>query len=308
MINVGFSLLALPVFLIMLTIPLLLGVYVYRDARSRSMNAVLWTLVVILTPALLGFIIYLLVRSNYSDLACPSCHASIKEQYILCPHCGAKLKATCVQCNFPIEPDWKVCPQCATPIETDEFSHTHTIKKEDSSLTKILLLIIAVPLALFMLLIVVGISVYQTASFASMTTAHVSPEDYAGHPAISAWLSECDKNPEQTYALAYLAQENDEKISAYLIYRPAAENATDISVTPNRGFFKDSLDVYFIEGDEPIEKSTDLDVEYGYILTMVSYSSDEYLDELNIYVNDEPIDYELADAEYNVELFRLFTE
>ena len=305
MVNVQVSLLALPVFLIMLLLPLLLGIYVYRDARRRSMNAALWTLVVLLTPALLGFIIYLLVRSNYSDLACPGCHASVKEQYITCPHCGTKLRTTCRQCNFPLESGWKVCPQCAAPIESDEFSHTHTIKKEDSSLTKILLLIIAVPLALFMLLII-GVS--HTASSASMTTAHVSPEDYAGHPAISAWLSECDKNPEQTYALAYLAQENGKKISAYLIYRPAAEKATDISVTPSRGFFKDSLDVYFIEGDEPIEKSTDSELEYGYILTMVSYSSDEYLDELNIYVNDEPIDYELADAEYNVELFRLSSE
>ncbi|MBP3543984.1 MAG: zinc ribbon domain-containing protein [Lachnospiraceae bacterium] len=295
----------LPIFILLLILPLLLGVYVYRDARRRSMNAALWTLVVILTPALLGFIIYLLVRSSYSDLACPGCRASIKEQYTTCPHCGTKLKNTCKQCDFPLESGWKVCPQCAAPIEVDEYSHIHTIKKEDSSLTKLLLLIIAVPLTLFMLLIVVF---SQTASSASMTTAHVSPKDYAGHPAISAWLSECDKNPEQTYALAYLAQENGKKISAYLIYRPAAENATDISVTPSRGFFKDSLDVYFVEGDEPTEKSTDLELEYGYVLTMVSCSSDEYLDELNIYVNDEPIECEIADVEYNVELFRLSSE
>ena len=37
----------------------LIGVYVYRDAVKRNMNAVLWTLVSVFAPYLVGFIIYL---------------------------------------------------------------------------------------------------------------------------------------------------------------------------------------------------------------------------------------------------------
>lgn len=41
----------------LICIPVLVGVYVYRDANSRGMNAALWTLIAILAPALIGFII-----------------------------------------------------------------------------------------------------------------------------------------------------------------------------------------------------------------------------------------------------------
>lgn len=306
MINIGFSIVAIPVFLIMLAIPLLLGVYVYRDARRRSMNAALWTLVVILTPTLLGFIIYLLIRSSYSDLACPSCHASVKEQYITCPHCGTKLKATCAQCNFPIEPDWKICPQCATPIDAGTYSTGKPIKKEDTSLTKFLILIIAVPFILLMTIIISAFAFLNVSTKSgSMTTAHMAREDYATHAEISAWLTECDKNPEKTYVLTHLDTQNDSKISAYLIYRPSASDATDISATPERGLFRDSLDVYYTED---FDSTGTLDDSPGYQLTMISYNSDEYLDELNIYVNNEPIECEIQEAAYNIELYRFISE
>ena len=46
----------------LLTIPVMIGVYVCRDAKRRGMNAALWTLIAVAAPALIGFIIYLLVR------------------------------------------------------------------------------------------------------------------------------------------------------------------------------------------------------------------------------------------------------
>ena len=64
---------AIPLFMLMIIVallPLLIGVYVYRDAKRRGMNAALWTLIAILAPSLIGFIIYLLVRGNYSTLRC----------------------------------------------------------------------------------------------------------------------------------------------------------------------------------------------------------------------------------------------
>ena len=59
--------------ILLLIIPVSIGIYVWRDAKRRRMNAVLWTIIAVFAPTLIGFIVYLLVRSNYSDLECPSC-------------------------------------------------------------------------------------------------------------------------------------------------------------------------------------------------------------------------------------------
>jgi len=63
------SLIVFPLLLaVFIGIPVMIGVYVYKDAQSRRMNAVLWTLVAIFAPGLTGFIIYLLVRRDYPSL------------------------------------------------------------------------------------------------------------------------------------------------------------------------------------------------------------------------------------------------
>lgn len=47
---------------VLITVPVLTGVYVYRDAERRNMNAAIWALIALCTPLLTGFIVYLLVR------------------------------------------------------------------------------------------------------------------------------------------------------------------------------------------------------------------------------------------------------
>ena len=64
---------SLVVLVALLTIPIMIGVYVYRDAKRRGMNAMAWTLIAVVAPALIGFIIYLLIRGNSPDLQCPQC-------------------------------------------------------------------------------------------------------------------------------------------------------------------------------------------------------------------------------------------
>ena len=54
---------SLVVLVALLTIPIMIGVYVYRDAKRRGMNAMAWTLIAVVAPALIGFIIYLLICS-----------------------------------------------------------------------------------------------------------------------------------------------------------------------------------------------------------------------------------------------------
>ncbi|MBR5949024.1 MAG: hypothetical protein IKZ82_10355 [Clostridia bacterium] len=46
---------------------LIIGVFVYRDAKRRGMYALRWALIAALAPALMGFIIYLLTRTPRTD-------------------------------------------------------------------------------------------------------------------------------------------------------------------------------------------------------------------------------------------------
>ncbi|WP_144232757.1 zinc ribbon domain-containing protein [[Clostridium] symbiosum] len=104
------------VLVLIILLPFIVGFFVYRDARQRNMNAILWALVAALAPAFIGLIVYLLVRGNYMNLRCPQCSTPVMETYVVCPKCGAKLRPSCPNCKAPVEPDWKVCPRCTTPL------------------------------------------------------------------------------------------------------------------------------------------------------------------------------------------------
>lgn len=114
----GFFLLG-PVVLIfgfMVIIPIIIGVYVYRDATARGMNALLWTLVAMLVPSLVGVIIYLIVRENYSALSCANCGERVSSSFAACPSCGNPLKEKCPSCGAVVEPHYKVCPSCSATL------------------------------------------------------------------------------------------------------------------------------------------------------------------------------------------------
>ena len=92
--------------------------YVYRDAKRRGMNAVLWTLLVlILSPAYLfiGLIIYLLVREPL-PFTCPQCAATVNARFNFCPNCKYNLHPACPQCQREVSDTDKFCPYCATEL------------------------------------------------------------------------------------------------------------------------------------------------------------------------------------------------
>ena len=137
---------------VVIFVPVLIGVYVYRDANRRGMNAVMWTLIAILAPSLIGFIIYLLVRGNYSNMKCPQCQTPVTEQYVVCPRCGAKLRPSCPNCATAVEQDWKVCPKCTQPLPATWQDVEIPVRPKDKTLWKILVAIIVVPMVLILLL------------------------------------------------------------------------------------------------------------------------------------------------------------
>ena len=225
-INTIFFLIIVSIFLV---VPVLIGVYVYRDARRRRMNAVLWTLIAIVAPALIGFVIYLLVRGNYSDLECPQCSSPVTEHFVVCPQCGARLRPSCPNCSGPVEPDWKVCPRCATPLDGVDMYPVPPKRRQDRALGKILVAVILVPI----LLIVLGafcFSALQSNSVGLTTLETVSFDDYLHLQeseevllSVHNWLNGLDRS-DRAYALRYdHSTELDTGCDYfYLIYVPAA--------------------------------------------------------------------------------------
>ncbi len=61
--------------------------YVYADARRRAMPAVLWVLVVIFIPNLLGFLLYFALRRPLGS-PCQNCGQLIAAEQRFCSWCG----------------------------------------------------------------------------------------------------------------------------------------------------------------------------------------------------------------------------
>jgi len=92
--------------------------YVYGDAKRRGMNALLWTLLVlILSPAylLIGLIIYLLVREPLPN-QCPQCAAAVSARFNFCPNCKYNLHPACARCQCEVSDSDKFCPYCAAEL------------------------------------------------------------------------------------------------------------------------------------------------------------------------------------------------
>lgn len=141
--------------LVCISIPVMLGIFVYRDAKARGMEPLLWALIAVLAPSFIGLIIYLVVRKDHIVLNCPSCGGEVQEYFTTCPGCGQKLKAGCPNCGTALRPEWKICPQCGREItETEDFTPPVIDKsKKNNGLTGIIIAIIAVPLIVLLLVI-----------------------------------------------------------------------------------------------------------------------------------------------------------
>lgn len=234
----------------LLTIPVMIGVYVWRDAKRRRMNAALWTLIAVAAPALIGFIIYLLVRGNYPDLQCPQCAEPVTEQYTVCPHCGAKLRPACPNCSFPVELDWNVCPKCAAPLDKAELRHTPPLRQRDRSLSKILIAIIVVPVALIALA-VFGLTAFQSGG-GSSTLREVTFEEYdqeqtseTVREAVHEWLDSLEVRSDRAYALRY-DYTNDLGAGHeyyYLFYIPDGGQSPNTSFGTDSGLFGTTLNL-----------------------------------------------------------------
>lgn len=277
---------------IFICIPVLVGIYVFRDARNRGMNAALWTLIAVLAPALIGFVIYLLVRSSYSDLKCPKCETAVTEEYVSCPNCGAKLKAACPNCSAPVEIEWKICPNCAGPLPEsyeDVFAPT---QKKDKTLGKILLTVILVPV-LLILVTVFSFSAFSSSSAQTGITS-LPIDDYlheTSNPQTEEWLNNCGKSYDKAYALRHISTSNGQVKTRYLVYLPCLTEYPQTALSLSSGLLSDILRLDIRDNAENGGGNT---------LLSITYIGDASPG-LKFYYNDKKIDCEITDSDYPIE-------
>jgi hypothetical protein len=75
------------------------GVWVYQDAKSRGLEAGLWTLLAVVVPNFLGVLIYFMVGRKSAVIYCDACHMRTEQGRPFCSHCGARLSVQQPQPN-----------------------------------------------------------------------------------------------------------------------------------------------------------------------------------------------------------------
>ena len=275
-------------------ISIFIGIYVYKDATRREMNAALWTIVAVFAPSLIGLIIYFLVRGNYSDLSCPNCAEPVTSEFVVCPKCGAKLKNTCPNCSYPCESTWTVCPKCTLTLSEKPLDITPPVKKNDKTLGKILIAVIVIPIFLF-----IGVSILSFATFTSSTgsmgATFMPVDEYIAeinNPEITQWVESCGSEQKVVYALRYETEENGEKITNYAVYFPF-DLFDNIRTSTESGFFKQYAKVDF--GGNP--NHSFVDVKYNFLL-LSAKNQKSFLD-LKATYNGENIPCIVVNVEYN---------
>lgn len=65
-----------------------LGVWTYRDAKSRGLEAGMWTAIVLLVPNLIGLLLYFLIGRKQQKATCPVCGYKKEKCAPYCSNCG----------------------------------------------------------------------------------------------------------------------------------------------------------------------------------------------------------------------------
>lgn len=94
--------LALGLMLLCLGAVVFLAVWVYRDAKSRLLDARVWTLVTILVPSFIGLLLYFLVGRKDTRRSCPTCGKPALGTGRFCGNCGTSLPEELPSAGKPV--------------------------------------------------------------------------------------------------------------------------------------------------------------------------------------------------------------
>ena len=93
----------------------LLAGYVNQDARRRGMNPTLWTILVLVIPNGIGFVVYFVARQPL-QVPCPSCGARVPSEVSYCARCGFKVAPTCPRCGRSLAAGQAYCAHCGEAL------------------------------------------------------------------------------------------------------------------------------------------------------------------------------------------------
>jgi hypothetical protein len=93
---------------------LLIG-YVNQDAKRRGMGQLLWTLLAMFVPNMIGLLAYFLLRKPILE-GCPQCGATVEQGFHYCAKCGCSLAPACPHCGKAVHRDYVVCPYCGKAL------------------------------------------------------------------------------------------------------------------------------------------------------------------------------------------------
>lgn len=265
-----------PLLMVIVSIPVLVGFYVYRDAERRGMNAALWTLIAVFVPSLIGFIIYLLVRRDYSDLECPGC-------------------------GNLVEPEWKVCPMCMAPLPEYEDELEEPVRNKDKTLWKILMTIIIVPALLIALMIVLAITGWSALGGSSIGICELSFTDYQDeldsvviYEKVQEWVDSLEIKRNHAYALQYEYPSDGQTEQFYLIYVPGAGGHTNTGAGQSSGLFGRSLNLELHSNSAG-----------DYLINIIASNSDNKTPKLKIKLDGKKIPCEVTEVDYNPTVFTI---
>ncbi|MCL2281572.1 MAG: zinc ribbon domain-containing protein [Dehalococcoidia bacterium] len=280
--TIGISILSILISTVMASIiPIIIGVIVYRDAKQRNMNAVLWTLIAVLAPSFIGLIIYLLIRGNYSNLLCPSCESQVTEQYVVCPKCGTRLKASCKKCGTPIKADWSVCPNCSALLADNSCDCFHPIVRKGKSVNRILIavfilipILLLVPLGMYFFSMPRSQELWSSSSIGSQNISYYADN----YPAVYAWINSC-ADSSKIHVLRY-REENSEY---YLFYSQLTHIAI-VDVTLNGSSAKFNFREYLIAPAEPQLSNARI--------------TNKSFNKISVFIDGDEVDCELTEASF----------
>lgn len=77
-----------------------IAIWVYKDAKSRGINPLLWTILVLIYSGALVFLMYFLVIRKEKNITCKKCSYVQSEKLLYCGRCGSEIKIDKYEENF----------------------------------------------------------------------------------------------------------------------------------------------------------------------------------------------------------------
>lgn len=261
------------------------AVFVYRDAKKRNMNPILWAIVAFVVPFFVGAIAYFVIREPIVSAECPNCGNALQNDAKACEKCGTVMMAMCEKCDFPIQKKWKSCPNCGNELP-EKFNQPIFKYKKESGIIPVGIIICVLVFAFALLDVVVrvfdkkSVETYSSGYGNCSGMYNITEEDLSVNVKIKEWIEKSKKEEDDVFVLI------SKKSSTCIVY-----------VKDNNALLEDSMAVKYYSENKEMKKfemslnlsETKYEDKYGYDFFV--YKLDVYDEvEFDVFIDDEKQD------------------